>query len=258
MSAGITLELTPRLESSLVTVTGELDLPGYAFLRDGLLKIAADDPPGLVADINALVISELSPAAVFPLVARRIAAWPGIPFSLVTHQPTHLRIFRRYGTDRYVPVHAAVEAAERHQSVPVRRLAERSLPRAANATDLARTFVRELATRWEVPELVDDGTLVVAELVRNALQHTSGAPRLRLDLRRGLLTIAVADDSTRPAVLRVRPDLTEPGLGLRIVAEAAQAWGSNRRWSGGKVVWAVLTTAHHRHDPGEPPEPEQG
>lgn len=191
----------------------------------------------------------------FPLVARRVGAWPGIPFSLVTRQLAHQQSFHRYGTDRYVPVHADVDTAERHQTIPVRRLTERNLTRTDNATDLARTFVREHATRWEVPELIDDGTLITGELVRNAIQHTSATPQLRLDLRRGLLTIAVIDDSIRPAVLIERADFRDPGLGLRIVADAAQAWGSSRRWSGGKVVWAVITSARHR-DHDAPTDPQ--
>ena len=238
----VTLEPTARLASTLVTVTGELDLSGYGFLRDGLLKVAADGPPGLIADVDGLRIGELSPAAVFPLVARRIGHWPGIPFSLVTRQPVHLDTFHRYGIDQFVAVHADVEAAERQQTVPIRRWALRVFPRTDSATTLARAFLRELMTDWEVPELVYDGTLIIGELVGNALQHTTSAPEVRLDLRRDLLTIAVADDSPRPATLLERTDLRDPGLGLRIIAQTAHAWGSSRRWSGGKVVWATLAS----------------
>lgn len=241
----VTLEPSARLSSTLVTVTGQLDLPGYGFLRDGLLKVAADSPPGLIADIDGLRIDELSPAAVFPLVARRIGNWPGIPFSLITRQPTHLVTFHRYGIDRFVAVHADVEAAERQQTVPIRRWAQRVFPRTDSATKLARAFLRELATDWGVPELVYDGTLIVGELVGNALQHTTSAPGVRLDLRRDLLTIAVADNSPRPATLIERTDLRDPGLGLRIIAQTARTWGSSHRWSGGKVVWATLTSGNH-------------
>lgn len=241
----ITLEPLARLASTVVTVTGELDLFGYGFLRDGLLKVAADGPPGLIADVDGLRIGELSPAAVFPLVARRIGDWPGIPFSLVTRQPAHLGTFHRAGIDRFVAVHVDVETAEQQQTIPIRRWAQRVFPRAESAPKLARAFLRELMTNWEVPELVDHGTLIVGELVGNAIRHTTSAPEVRLDLRRGLLTIAVADDSPRPATLLERTDLREPGLGLRIVAQTAQAWGSNRRWSGGKVVWATLASGRH-------------
>ncbi len=246
IAAGITLESSPRLASTLVTVTGELDLRGYGFLRDGLLKVAADSPPGLIADIDGLVLSELAPTAVFPLVARRIGRWPGIPFSLVTRRRSHLDTFHRYGTDRFVAVHGDVESAEHHQTVPIRRWAQHVFPRRGdNPAELARAFLREHLADWGVPDLIYDGTLIVGELVTNAIQHTTSAPDVHLDLRGGLLTIAVADSSPRPAVVVERAGLRDPGLGLRIVAHTAKAWGSSRRWSGGKVVWATLTTPNH-------------
>ncbi|WP_328454193.1 hypothetical protein [Amycolatopsis sp. NBC_00438] len=62
-----------------------------------------------------------------------------------------------------------------------------------------------------------------------------------------MLTVAVSDDSPRPAVLQDRSGLRAPGLGLRIVADAARVWGSSPRWSGGKIVWAVLALGKH-HD----------
>ncbi|SED63101.1 hypothetical protein SAMN04489727_8658 [Amycolatopsis tolypomycina] len=98
---GITLVFSPRLASALVTATGQLDLAGYGFLRDGPLRVA-DGPPGLIADVDGLMIGELSPTAVLPLVARRIGNWPGIPLTLVTRQGSHLRVFQCEGVDRFV------------------------------------------------------------------------------------------------------------------------------------------------------------
>ncbi|MEV4051995.1 hypothetical protein AB0J55_12510 [Amycolatopsis sp. NPDC049688] len=49
-------------------------------------------------------------------------------------------------------------------------------------------------------------------------------------------------DDPRPAVLRPRPTPGASGLGLHIVAQSAAEWGCSPRWSGGKVVWAVLTS----------------
>jgi hypothetical protein len=242
---GIGLELRRREASSLVVVTGQLDLRGYPFLRDGLLKIAADDPPGVVADIDGLVLGKHAPS-LFPFVAGRIERWPGIPFAVVTRRPEHLEAFERYGLDRFVPVHADVETAERGLPHPIRRTAERTLARGDAGIAQARAFVRACTQEWRVPAFEYDGTLIAAELTDNASRHTSSTPQLRLDLRRDLLTIAVLDDDPRPAVLLERPDLLEPGLGLRIVAQTARAWGNSPRWTGGKVVWAVLAAPERR------------
>lgn len=244
ISGGITLERSPRLASTLVTVTGQLDLSGYGFLRDGLLQLAADTPPGLIADVNGLVIGELSPAIVFPLVARRIGHWPGIPFTVVTRRRAHRLVFGDHGTDRFVVVCDTVETAERHQDIPARRWAQQKFPRTEDAAELARGFLRDRATDWGVPELVYDGLLIVGELVDNTIRHTTSAPDVRLDLRRNRLAIAVADLNPAPATLLTRSGLRDPGIGLQIVAETAATWGSSRRWSGGKVVWATI--AHTR------------
>jgi hypothetical protein len=34
------------------------------------------------------------------------------------------------------------------------------------------------------------------------------------------------------------------------VARSAEAWGCSPRWSGGKVVWAVLTSEQRVGEPG--------
>ncbi|WP_328452846.1 MULTISPECIES: hypothetical protein [unclassified Amycolatopsis] len=80
--------------------------------------------------------------------------------------------------------------------------------------------------------------------------HTTSIPEILLELRPAMLTVAVADDSPRPAVLMGRAGSNSPALGLRIVADAARVWGSSSRWSGGKIVWAVLATGRRRdqHD----------
>ncbi|WP_460439917.1 ATP-binding protein [Amycolatopsis stemonae] len=219
---------------------GELDLAGYAVLRDGLLKIAADSPSGLIADVDGLVIGEASPAMVFTLVAKRMGEWPGIPFALVTGRREHLRLFHLSAIDRHVSVSPDADTALEALRHPFRWRAGRTLPRTRDATELAREFVRRCCHDWAIPKSVYDGTIIAAELVGNAIQHTASVPRLELDLRRGLLSIAVLDDDPRPAALIDRPGPRGPGLGLRLVAHAAKTWGSSPRWSGGKVVWAVL------------------
>ncbi|MGW4525341.1 ATP-binding protein [Amycolatopsis sp. NPDC004378] len=237
---GIELTAKRHRTTILATAKGELDLAGYALLRDGLLKIAADAPNGLIADVDDLVIGAASPATVFALVAKRIGEWPGVPFALVTRRPEHATLFRKSALDRYVSVNPDADAAVEALRRPFRRRAGRTVPRTRDATEHAREFVRQCCHDWAIAKSVYDGTIVAAELVGNAIQHTASVPRLELDLRRGLLSIAVLDDDPRPAVLIDRPDPRGPGLGLRLVAHAAKTWGSSQRWSGGKVVWAVL------------------
>jgi hypothetical protein len=233
------LDIGRRQQATVVRITGELNLVSYATLRDGLLKIATDAPDGLVADISELVVDDPSLVSVFSLIAMRIGDWPGIPFTLVA-AAGHQDLLRRHVVDRYVPVGADLAAATAALDHPVRRRCERTFPRTEGTSARIREFVAEKLGEWEVPELADDARLIATELAENVLRHTASEPRLRLDLRRGVCTVAVADHDARPAVLLERLSPFEPGMGLKLVAQIARSWGCSKSWAGGKVVWAVL------------------
>lgn len=237
------LHLEPRYGRGATTAlaTGVLDIESYPELRDGLLKIAAEAPEGLIADIDGLAIRDPALVTLFSLVAMRIGDWPGIPFTVVTRRPEHRTMFAERTVDRFVQVLDDRETAELQLFRPPRRRAAQLLARSANSSALARDFVRRVCDQWVAPDLADDALLVATELVENTIRHTTSAPRLRLELRRDILSVAVTDDDPRAAVLLERLGALEPGLGLRMVAQVAKVWGSSRSWSGGKVVWAVLT-----------------
>ncbi|MBE1494261.1 hypothetical protein H4696_001361 [Amycolatopsis lexingtonensis] len=227
-------------EATVVTVSGELDIVSYPALRDGLLKIATDAPEGLVADIRALRIHDTSLVSVFPLIAMRIGDWPGIPFTLVAADPGHRTLLSRHVVDSYVPVRDDLSGAVAALEHPVRRRSERTFPRTDGISARVRDFVTGRLAQWGVPELAEDARFIATELVENVLKHTTSEPRVRLDLRRGVCTVAVADLDPRPAMLLERLSPFEPGMGLKLVAQIARTWGCSRSWSGGKVVWAVL------------------
>ncbi|MEV6876204.1 ATP-binding protein [Amycolatopsis sp. NPDC051128] len=218
------------------SVVGVLDRTTYPQLRDRLLEFAADSEDGVVVDIERLELRDRALARVFTLVARRVGDWPAIPFALVTGRPEQ----RAALVDRRVPVYPDHDTAEAALPRPARRRVSRLLARSPLASASARGFVRGVCGEWMVPELAEDAELIATELVENALRHTDSVPRLRLELRRRMLTVEVADESARPAVLREGLDPVAAGLGLRLVTKVAKLWGSSRSGSGGKTVWAVL------------------
>lgn len=219
-----------------VSVAGVLDRTTYPRLRDRLLEFAADSDDGVVVDIERLELRDRTLARVFTFVARRVGDWPALPFALVTGRPEQRAVL----VGRHVPVYPDHDAAEAALACPARRRAGRWLARSPLASASARGFVRGVCAEWMVPELAEDAQLVATELVENALRHTDSMPRLRLELRRRVLTVEVADESSRPAVLREGLDRIEAGLGLRMVTKVAKLWGSSRSGTGGKTVWAVL------------------
>ncbi|WP_370961934.1 ATP-binding protein [Amycolatopsis sp. cg9] len=242
MHGTLDLEVAARPHYTLVTVRGGLHLGSYRRLRDGLLQIAADGPDAVIAGVGDLDFGPVAPVGVFAHVARRIRIWPGIPLALATGTAGHARALRAHGVHREAAIGEDIPSAERALGKAARRQAELVLPRTGEAPALARAAVRRACAEWGVTHFVYDGILVAGELATNAVQHTTSAATLRLDLRHGRLTVAVLDDDPRPAVPSPRPRPGSAGLGLHLVAHSAQRWGCSPRWSGGKAVWAVLTT----------------
>ncbi|OXM60562.1 ATP-binding protein [Amycolatopsis vastitatis] len=236
--------LVPRRGAmARASIVGVLDRTTYPELRDRLLEFATDSEDGVLVDIERLELRDRTLTRVFALVALRIRQWPAIPFALVTGRPEQRAALAEGLAGRHVPVYPDHDTAEAALTRPARRRGGRLLDRSSRTSARARGFVRGTCAEWMVPELAEDAELVATELVENVLRHTDSAPRLRLELRRGMLTVEVADDSASPAVLREGLDLAETGLGLRMVTKVAKNWGSSRSGSGGKTVWAVLARA---------------
>jgi anti-sigma regulatory factor (Ser/Thr protein kinase) len=88
--------------------------------------------------------------------------------------------------------------------------------------------------------LLDDATLVVSELVTNALRAGARLMTLTLVIEPGHLRVTVTDDVTaRPRLLETPPEALH-GRGLHIVSTLATDWGFTRL-SNGKEVWADLS-----------------
>jgi anti-sigma regulatory factor (Ser/Thr protein kinase) len=120
------------------------------------------------------------------------------------------------------------------------------LPAVQYVADVRRTpadvsAARQAGARWlarEAGHPVDDAAVVLAELLNNALMHTTGDIRLCLGWDSGVVTVEVWDCS--PRLDRTpRSQLDAGGRGLVVVAGLAEDWGV-RRHDDGKVVWASV------------------
>ena len=114
------------------------------------------------------------------------------------------------------------------------------VPPSAAALSDGRRFAATTLAEWALPPaLVDDATLIVSELLTNAVLH--GSPPIRLRLRRTPreLTIEVDDESSAmPRKLRAGPNDLH-GRGLAIVATIGSRWAA-RANGHGKTVWSSL------------------
>ncbi|MFF0111936.1 ATP-binding protein [Streptomyces prasinus] len=116
-----------------------------------------------------------------------------------------------------------------------------SLPCKPESVHRARRLVSTALLAWGMGELVDDGTLIVSELLTNAINHTPSRKACVTVQRRSgdIVRIGVTDAS--PDL----PDIGDPGddsvrgRGLLMVDALSWRWGHERRRQG-KAVWAEL------------------
>nr|WP_302931621.1 ATP-binding protein [Actinomadura sp. WMMA1423] len=107
-----------------------------------------------------------------------------------------------------------------------------------SSVQLGRDLAEVHLNKWGLAVLADDVTLIVSELLTNALTAGQGMITLSLSLRPGVLTIEVADvGSGVPRRRKARKDDVN-GRGLQIVEHLAESWGHRSAPDGGKVVWA--------------------
>jgi hypothetical protein len=242
--------------ATVVRPTGRLNVLTYASLRDTLLKCASDHPDAVLVEVDELDMPAAPGLTVFSLVAMRIADWPGLPLMIVAALESRRRMLSARQIGRFVPVFDTVAAAVAAiAQPPTRSRAVMEVAPSLISTRRARHFVRAHCQRWQVPDLTNDAMLIVTALVENTLKHTDSAAFMRLELRRGILTVAVSDDDPRPAVLRELAGGGMSASGLPMVASVARAWGCAPTMNGGKTVWATLRQPGHKlwisRDPGD-------
>jgi anti-sigma regulatory factor (Ser/Thr protein kinase) len=126
------------------------------------------------------------------------------------------------------------------------QVASLTIPPDPGTVSAVRARTAELIEGWTTPERMDRASLLVSELVTNAIRHAGGQVRVRM--RRGSRTISVevADNDTRVPRPRRAAGTDEGGRGLQLVDALADRWGV-RPTGEGKVVWFEL-----RRDAGEP------
>jgi PAS domain S-box-containing protein len=112
----------------------------------------------------------------------------------------------------------------------------------ASATT-ARHFAADVLARAGWGEQVDIATLLVSELVTNALVHGQPPCRLHIDAGTDIIEIAVEDaDPTIPQRVDAG-ELDEHGRGYLLIDALSDSWGVRPHRSGGKAAWFRLARA---------------
>ncbi|MGW3248215.1 ATP-binding protein [Streptomyces sp. NPDC001070] len=126
--------------------------------------------------------------------------------------------------------------AARTRALDVTDVATREVPNDPAAVADARAWTDRLLADWKLPELVFTTTLVVSELVTNAIRYSTGPIQLRL-IRDRALVCEVSDSCSAAPHPRHAAPSDQDGRGLSIVAQLTEAQGT-RYTATGKTVWA--------------------
>jgi anti-anti-sigma regulatory factor len=237
------LELDSRSRDGVVIVAahGVLDISTASRLRDYLAKVGADQPKAVVVDLADLRIHTPAATAVFVTAHAALAEWPGVPMVLASPEG----LLARQHVSRFIPVRSTVTDAVAAAGDPVPRLVDRLLlPNDPTSPDLARGFARDSCALWGHPDVADHAAALLGELVTNTVTHTRSVSRIRIELRRELLSLAAYDDDATVPGPSADADGTR---GLALVARTAAAWGCSPTLRGGKVVWATLRLGQPAH-----------
>jgi anti-sigma regulatory factor (Ser/Thr protein kinase) len=115
------------------------------------------------------------------------------------------------------------------------------LPATAAAAGRAREAVRGILIGWGLDSESDTATLLVSELVTNAVRHAGTTLRVTLTHHQYSLHIAVSDGAVSqwPHLVEANPD-DEGGRGLWLVDRLSESWGTSQADTG-KSVWFELS-----------------
>ena len=122
------------------------------------------------------------------------------------------------------------------------------LPARSSAPKEARERVAEVLVTWKLNEVLDTASLLVSELVTNAVRHARSSVRVTLTVEGGRIRTGVWDHNLAPLPTPIGAgvgdtveDLPEGGRGLFLVQALSDNWGSETT-ADGKCVWFELQT----------------
>ena len=118
----------------------------------------------------------------------------------------------------------------------------------------ARRMVTRVLAEWDLPHLEHHATLLVSEIVTNAVLHARTGLAVQLCLDPEVLRVTVSDGSPRQPRPRIPNLEAGTGRGLGLLAVLSTDWGSGPGedpWQ--KDVWFELPV-----DPARLPDPPDG
>jgi Histidine kinase-like ATPase domain len=144
-------------------------------------------------------------------------------------------------TTRVLPYRIG-DAMDLNFSIVPRRGNEPPRAQDAHQVGVMRRITAARLRHWGLEALVDGVTLIVSELVTNAIMHSRGIRvSFKMQVQDGLLYIAVCNEVPGDFTLHKASDDAEHGRGLLLVAGMAAAHGGTWGVSEDRTtVWCLL------------------
>jgi anti-sigma regulatory factor (Ser/Thr protein kinase) len=124
------------------------------------------------------------------------------------------------------------------------RSAEREFPGEPSSAGAARRFLAGLLTDWRCEPMETSASLLLSELVANAVLHARSPVRVRIAVLDDALRLEVTDDSSRLPTRRTYSAQSTTGRGLALVERLGRRWGVEVG-AVGKTVWVELELSDH-------------
>ena len=111
------------------------------------------------------------------------------------------------------------------------------LPLSTDSVPTARRFVRDLMIDSDTIADLETASLLVTEIVTNAVLHAVAPMTLRVEVSADVVRIEVRDGSKLSPRVHAFSATAATGRGLRLLESLATRWGVRPEPGGGKVVW---------------------
>jgi anti-sigma regulatory factor (Ser/Thr protein kinase) len=225
---------------TVLTVAGHLDVVAPELERR-LLYALAEEPRGVVCDLSQVVDGVGSNSLGQLDSFRESLAWPGTPVALASPDAGVRSALRRLAMAEHVMVRSSVDRAHADVAAwPLPTVVRTRLSPRATASREARDIANRACLDWGLRHEMASLSLVVSELVTNALLHATPVIDFSLAHHGTTLRLAVRDRSSRGPRRREPGAEQTTGRGLTLVESLVRTWGVLPTAEAGKVVWAVL------------------
>jgi Histidine kinase-like ATPase domain len=217
-------------------------------LSQELFWALAEEPRLVVCDLTAMPVSAPDGIDLFAPILRYLADWPGVGVVVVTGPDTDVRAgLKSLPLPPTLVVSESRDAGldELRPQLPSLGRVGTHLTARLSAPRTARRFTVQSLLAWKLMTLVAPASLVVSELVTNAVVHAASTVELALSRADGRLQMTVRDHGVGHPHARFEAPEEHflGGRGLLLVQATTRGWGVFPARAEGKTVWAVFDAA---------------